>query len=178
MKKKLLIAFVVTIILIAIFVLIQISRDSANGGILPLKKGYSLYGVNGGVVEFASKDNTLLSPNSKPFVMLFLSTWCENCLGEAQHFANLESDFEDKVDFYGIFVDKDENIETINTFIKDSNTNFDWYNSGDIAKLIGDDKLDKLPLILLYDANGMLVMKYKGITPEEMIAFDINRLLK
>ena len=162
-----------------IFVLFFISAcDKSNEEQIIIKeKKYSLMSLDSDEITFNKKTNLLSQNNNKPYLLIFLSTWCEYCLGQAQHLANIQEEFGDKVNIYGVFLDKDEKEEELKKFVKQSNTRFKWFYKGDIAKLIDTYKIKTLPFILFFDKNGNLVMSYNGITPEEMIAFDIKKLI-
>ena len=107
-----------------------------------------------------------------------MTSWCSYCVSQAKHIANINADFGDEINIYGVFADKSENIEELNQFVLDSNTKFPWFYKGDISKLVDSYSIHTFPFFLLYDKNGSLFMSYDGLTPEEMIAFDIKRLLK
>ena len=162
-----------------IFVLFFISAcDKSNEEQIIIKeKKYSLMSLDSDEITFNKKTNLLSQNHNKPYLLIFLSTWCEYCLGQAQHLANIQEEFGDKVNIYGVFLDKDEKEEELKKFVKQSNTRFKWFYKGDIANLIDTYKIKTLPFILFFDKNGNLVMSYNGVTPEEMIAFDIKKLI-
>ena len=89
----------------------------------------------------------------------------------------MHEEFGDKINIYGVFLDRDEKEDELKKFVRQSNTKFKWFYKGDIAMLIDTYQIKTLPFILLFDKNGNLVMSYNGITPEEMIAFNIKKLL-
>lgn len=141
------------------------------------KESYALVGLNGNKITFTQKEDILSTNYNKPYLLVFLSSWCDYCLGQAQHIANINAEFGDKVNVYGIFVDKDESEERLKKFVEDSATKFEWFYRGDIAKLVENYHISTFPFMLLYDKNGNLKQSYDGLTPEEMIAFDIKRIL-
>lgn len=148
------------------------SADSA-----PKSEKFALTSLDNQKLEFTKSENLLSANHNKPYLLLFLSTWCDFCLGQAQHFENLHKDFGDKINIYGVFVDKDESVESLRDFANDAHTSFMWFYRGDIAALIDTYHIKTFPFILLYDKDGNLIMSYDGLTPEEMLAFDINKLL-
>lgn len=139
---------------------------------------YTLLALDGTKITFKKKEEELSNSYNKPYLLVFMTSWCSYCLGQAKHLANIHDDFGDKVNIYGIFTDKSENIEELNQFVVDSNTKFPWFYKGDILQLLDSCSINTFPFFLLYDRDGTLFMSYDGITPEEMIAFDIKRLLK
>ncbi|WP_181646811.1 TlpA disulfide reductase family protein [Helicobacter sp. 16-1353] len=142
------------------------------------KESYSLISLDSKKIIFDRREDILSTNYNKPYLLVFLSTWCDYCLGQAQHLANLNEEFSDNINIYGIFVDKDENIDELKKFVADSNTKFTWFYKGDIAHLVDFYHIKTFPFLLLYDKNGNLIMSYDGITPEEMIAFDIKKILQ
>ena len=141
------------------------------------KEKYSLISLDSDEIIFDKTTNLLSQNHNKPYLLVFLSTWCDYCLGQAQHIANMHEEFGDKINIYGVFLDRDEKEDELKKFVRQSNTKFKWFYKGDIAMLIDTYQIKTLPFILLFDKNGNLVMSYNGITPEEMIAFNIKKLL-
>lgn len=153
--------------------------SACDNGDVPISKkaSYTLVSLESHKVTFSQKEDALSTNYNKPYLLVFLSTWCDYCLGQAQHIANINAEFGDKLNIYGIFVDKDENLEKLKKFVEDSATKFEWFYKGDIANLVENYDIQTFPFMLLYDKNGSLKMSYDGLTPEEMIAFDIKRIL-
>ncbi|MGX3010598.1 TlpA family protein disulfide reductase [Helicobacter sp. 23-1044] len=160
-------------ILLAIFALFFSACNIAES----TPKNYSLISLGGKKVTFSQKENLLSANGNRPYLLLFLSSWCDYCLGQAQHIANINAEFGEAINVYGIFVDKDESEETLKKFASDSGAKFEWFYNGDIAKLVENYHISTFPFMLLYDKNGNLKQSYDGLTPEEMIAFDIKRIL-
>lgn len=159
-----------------IFAIFFIGCDDAK---TPVKKAhYSLSSLKGQKISFTKKEDALSTNGNKPYLLVFLSSWCDYCLGQAQHIANLNAEFEGKINIYGVFVDKDEEKATLEKFVAESSTKFEWFYKGDIAKLVGDYQIQTFPFMLLYDKNGALIASYDGLTPEEMIAFNIKQILE
>lgn len=144
----------------------------------PKKAHYSLVSLKSNKISFIKKEDILSTNYNKPYLLVFLSSWCDYCLGQAQHIANINEEFGDKINIFGIFVDKDEDIKTLEKFVEDSNTKFEWFYKGDIAKLVESYQITTFPFMLLYDKFGNLKMSYDGLTPEEMIAFNIKQILE
>ena len=162
---------------LASFALFFSACDKSSGESKPKKASYSLVSLDGNKITFNQKEDILSNNYNKPYLLVFLSSWCDYCLGQAQHIANINAEFGDKLNVYGIFVDKDESEATLKKFASDSATKFEWFYKGDIAKLVENYDISTFPFMLLYDKNGALKQSYDGLTPEEMIAFDIKRIL-
>lgn len=160
-----------------IFGVFFVACESEGDSPKPKKASYSLVSLESHKVTFNQKEDALSTNYNKPYLLVFLSTWCDYCLGQAQHIANINAEFGDKLNIYGVFVDKDEEVEKLKKFVEDSATKFEWFYKGDIAKLVENYEIQTFPFMLLYDKNGNLKMSYDGLTPEEMIAFDIKRVL-
>ncbi|RDU65077.1 thioredoxin-like domain-containing protein [Helicobacter sp. MIT 14-3879] len=161
--------------ILLIFILLFIA---CNDNQTQIKKDtYSLISIESKKITFNKREEVLSTNYNKPYLLVFLSTWCDYCLGQAQHIANINEEFGDKVNIYGIFIDKDEELTKLKDFIEKSNTKFEWYYKGDIAKLVDSYKITTFPFMLLYDKFGNLVMSYDGLTPEEMISFDIKKVI-
>lgn len=167
-------------LILPIFLFISCSSDNAtdDGRTIKKRESYSLFSLDSQKVVFDRREDILSTNYNKPYLLVFLSTWCEYCLGQAQHLANLDEEFGNDINIYGIFVDKDEDIETLKKFVKNSDTKFTWFYKGDIANLVNTYHIKTFPFMLLSDKNGNLVMSYDGITPEEMMAFDIKKILQ
>ncbi len=143
----------------------------------PKKAQYTLTSLQSHTITFSKKENLLSNNHDKPYLLLFLSSWCDYCLGQAQHIANLHGEFGEALNIYGIFVDRDESLDVLKKFVADSNTQFEWFYKGDIAQLVESYDIKTFPFMLLYDKMGNLKMSYDGLTPEEMLAFDIKKVL-
>lgn len=167
------------ILLLIIALLFVACNDSSSSAKDATHKNdeYSLISLDSKKIEFTKKENMLSDNFSKPYLLVFLTTWCDYCLGQAQHIADINNEFKDSLNIYGIFVDKNENIDKLKDFVKKSNTHFEWYYKGDISNLVDSYHISTFPFMLLYDKNGNLVMSYDGLTPEEMISFDIKKIL-
>ena len=166
-------------IIVLIFISLFIAGCDRNSQkeITKKKKKYSLISLDSDKILFDKTTNLLSQNHNKPYLLVFLSTWCDYCLGQAQHIANMHEEFGDKINIYGVFLDRDEKEDELKKFVRQSNTKFKWFYKGDIAMLIDTYQIKTLPFILLFDKNGNLVMSYNGITPEEMITFNIKKLL-
>ena len=166
-------------IIVLIFISLFIAGCDRNSQkeITIQKEKYSLISLDSDEIIFDKTTNLLSQNNNKPYLLVFLSTWCDYCLGQAQHIANMHEEFGDKINIYGVFLDRDEKEDELKKFVRQSNTKFKWFYKGDIAMLIDTYQIKTLPFILLFDKNGNLVMSYNGITPEEMITFNIKKLL-
>lgn len=166
-------------IIVLIFISLFIAGCDRNSQkeITIQKEKYSLISLDSDEIIFDKTTNLLSQNHNKPYLLVFLSTWCDYCLGQAQHIANMHEEFGDKINIYGVFLDRDEKEDELKKFVRQSNTKFKWFYKGDIAMLIDTYQIKTLPFILLFDKNGNLVMSYNGITPEEMIAFNIKKLL-
>lgn len=165
------------ILLLITLLFVACNDTTSTSKASPKNTSYSLISLDSKKIEFKKKEDLLSNNYNKPYLLVFLSTWCDYCLGQAQHIANIDDEFKDSLSIYGIFVDKDEGIEKLKDFVKKSNTKFEWYYKGDIAKLVDTYQISTFPFMLLYDKNGNLVMSYDGLTPEEMISFDIKKIL-
>ncbi|MBR7117821.1 MAG: TlpA family protein disulfide reductase [Helicobacteraceae bacterium] len=166
-------------IIVLIFISLFIAGCDRNSQkeITIQKEKYSLISLDSDKILFDKTTNLLSQNHNKPYLLVFLSTWCDYCLGQAQHIANMHEEFGDKINIYGVFLDRDEKEDELKKFVRQSNTKFKWFYKGDIAMLIDTYQIKTLPFILLFDKNGNLVMSYNGITPEEMITFNIKKLL-
>lgn len=166
-------------IIVLIFISLFIAGCDRNSQkeITIQKEKYSLISLDSDEIIFDKTTNLLSQNHNKPYLLVFLSTWCDYCLGQAQHIANMHEEFGDKINIYGVFLDRDEKEDELKKFVRQSNTKFKWFYKGDIAMLIDTYQIKTLPFILLFDKNGNLVMSYNGITPEEMITFNIKKLL-
>lgn len=165
------------IIPILMILLVSGCKNNNEQQIVIQEEKYSLISLDSDQVVFSKKESLLSNNHNKPYLLLFLSTWCDYCLGQAQHIANIHEEFGDKINIYGVFIDKDEKEEDLKKFVKNSNTKFTWFYKGDIVKLIDTYKIKTFPFILLSDKNGSLVMNYDGVTPEEMIIFNIKNII-
>lgn len=165
------------IVIISILLLITGCNKKNEQQIVIQEEKYSLISLDSDKVVFDKRESMLSNNYNKPYLLVFLSTWCDYCLGQAQHIANIQEEFGDKINIYGVFIDKNEKEEDLRKFVKESNTKFPWFYKGDILKLIDAYKIKTFPFILLSDKNGNLVMNYDGVTPEEMIEFDIKKLI-
>lgn len=162
------------LIFLCVFAFVACEKNSAPKA----KENYSLISLDSKNKVFKKNNERLILGDNAPFLLVFLSTWCDYCLGQAQHIENLNKEFNGKIKIYGIFVDKDEEMESLQKFVRDSMTQFSWFYKGDIDKLLQNYKVQTLPFMLLYNKSGDLVMSYNGLTPEEMMAFDIKKTLE
>lgn len=170
LSKKLILFPIIFILFVIFFFIIKDNQEF-------IVNNYTLIDLDSNKIDFIKKEDLLSTNKNKPYLLIFLTTWCDNCLGQAAHLSNIETGFKDKINVYGIFADKNESLDVLKEFAKKSNTNFKWFYKGDISKLVDFYKINTFPSIFLYDKNGVLIMNYNGITPEEMISFDINKIL-
>lgn len=164
------------IAILCIFLFVACKKVDSDGE-MRKQETYSLISLDSKKTIFNGTHDLLSINSNKPYLLIFLSTWCDYCLGQAEHLENINKEFGDKVNIYGIFVDKDEDLETLKKFVDNSNTTFTWFYKGDILKLVDTYSIKTFPFILLYNKNGKLIMSYDGITPEEMISFNIQKNL-
>lgn len=167
----------ILLLIIALLFVACNDNSSSTKEAAPKNDKYSLISLNSKAVEFTKKENILSNNDNKPYLLVFLTTQCDYCLGQAQHIADINNEFKDKLNIYGVFADKNADINKLKDFVKKSNTNFEWYYKGDTSKLADSYHIKTFPYMLLYDKNGNLVMSYDGLTPEEMISFDIKKIL-
>ena len=90
------------------FALFFSACDESSGESKPKKASYSLVSLDGNKITFNQKEDILSNNYNKPYLLVFLISWCDYCLGQSQHIANINAEFGDKLNVYGIFVDKDE----------------------------------------------------------------------
>lgn len=89
---------------------------------------------------------------AKPILMDFYADWCGPCKMQGPIFEDLANDFEDKVEFKKINVDKE----------------------GDLAIEKG---IFVVPTIIL-EKDGLEVKKWAGVTSKEELTLAINEALK
>lgn len=153
----------------------------------PLKKTYPEYelkSISGKTLKITSIKNRLEVPSqTKPMLFIFIQPSCNSCFRGIEHIKHLYTQYKDKISIIPILI-KDENqenlyLEEAQIINKDYDLGFDFYfSSGGENFLQNFERQTDTNLIVLYDHKLRFVQEYEGIVPEEMIEFDINRVLK
>lgn len=153
----------------------------------PLKKTYPEYelkSISGKTLNITSIKNRLEIPSqTRPMLFIFIQPSCNSCFRGIEHIKHLYTQYKDKMSIIPVLI-KDENhenlyLEEAQIINKDYDLGFDFYfSSGEKNFLQNFERQTDTNLIVLYDHKLRFVQEYEGIVPEEMIEFDINRVLK
>lgn len=153
----------------------------------PLKKTYPEYelkSVSGKTLSITSIKNRLEIPSqTQPMLFIFIQPSCNSCFRGIEHIKHLYTQYKDKISIIPILI-KDENhdnhyLEEAKIINKDYDLDFDFYfSNGGRDFLQNFERQTDTNLIVLYDHKLRFIQDYEGIVPEEMIEFDINRVLK
>ena len=167
MRRKLLIALVVVLALVALYVV--------NRRFSPASKQ-----VAGGAPEFSLTDIqgqkiALADYRGKVVLLDFWATWCPPCLEEIPHFIAMQQKYASQgLQVIGISMDDD--AKPVQAFYEQHKMNY--------PVAIGDAKLAQryggvlgLPITFVIDRQGRIVKKFVGATDTALIEQEIKRLL-
>lgn len=132
-------------------------------------------------LEIIQKNATF--PNQKPVLFFFLYPSCTPCFEGIEHLKRLYDEYKNQTTIFPILLDSQNDIETLRneaiTINKSYQLDFDFYFANDTLDFVGTfERQSEGNLIVLYDQNLNFITQYEGLVPEEMIEFDINKLLK
>ncbi len=149
----------------------------------PVQKDFILKNIDGKEVRLHIEDKSLESNASKKVTMLFFfTTWCPSCKAEAPELAKVLAKHKERVQIFGILLDRPDDIEKFLTlegvefFVS---TSFDENNK--LAKRIYaqlhiNTRDMPIPLVVMY-VDGKYFIHYLGAAPYEMIESDIKNAL-
>lgn len=127
-----------------------------------------------------SKNKVIFTGQENKVVLLnFFATWCPPCKAEIPHLNRLKERYKEQFEVIGVLVEKNKTKEEINAFIEEYNVQYPITNNPSnftLADAVGGVK--SIPTMLLFDKNGILIRKYVGIVPEEMLEIDIKKGLE
>lgn len=106
---------------------------------------FSLTGLDGKVYEIGSKLD-------QPVLLNFWASWCQPCQLEAPQLAQLAKRYEGKVQFYGINVTSDDDVEQVRKFKEQY----------------------ELPFPILLDMKGEVFEEYNGVAFPTNVLIDKN----
>lgn len=113
---------------------------------------------------------------NEPVLFFFFTTWCPPCNAQIDILKSIASKYKN-LKVYGILVDDKISIDDLNEFIKENKINFKIANSGGdfFAKSLGG--IANIPYMILFNKNGVILEKYLGVIPSEMLENDLERML-
>lgn len=122
---------------------------------------------------------TFTGYENKVILVNFFATWCPPCKAEIPHLNRLKETFKDQFEVVAVLIEKNKSKEEINAFIANHAIEYpitNHPNNFTLADAVGGVK--SIPTMLLFDKNGILIRKYIGIVPEEMLEIDIKKGLE
>jgi thiol-disulfide isomerase/thioredoxin len=112
--------------------------------------------------------NIIKEREGKPLFVNIWATWCVPCREEFPDLIKLAGKYKGKVDFVGISVDYDDEIETkINPFLKNFKVNFPQYvnafeNAEQLINFFDKDWNGAIPATFIFDKYGKKVISIFG----------------
>lgn len=153
----------------------------------PLKKTYPEYqlkSISGKTLNITSIKNRLEIPfQTQPILFIFIQPSCNSCFKGIEHIKHLYTQYQNQISMIPILI-KDENnpnlyLEEAKIINKNYDLDFDFYfSSGKENFLQNFERQTDTNFIALYDSKLRLFQEYEGLVAEEMIEFDIQRVLK
>ena len=108
----------------------------------------------------------------------FFATWCPPCKYEIPHLANLQKKYKDNLQTIGVLLEENKTNSELREFIKEFEINYPVTNGSanfNFANIFGG--VQSIPTTFIFDKSGKYVTHYNGAAPEEMIDFDIQKVL-
>ena len=148
---------------------------------------FILQDINNQKHTFTKKENGLILKNSSKIIIIdIFATWCPPCQAEAKVLADLQKKYPQKLQVFGISIEKNIPVEKLQEFQTDHNANYTLLasdqNSQNLITYITSNVLHKtanipIPFVVMYK-DGKLLHYYVGATEEEFIQSDIESALK
>ncbi|MFN3395683.1 MAG: TlpA family protein disulfide reductase [Thermodesulfovibrionales bacterium] len=111
----------------------------------------------------------------KPLYLIFWATWCPNCKREIPHVVNLHKKLGDNIEFIGVNIGINENLEAVTGYIKSYGINFPIIYDRD-GKIIRAFGVMGTPTHIIIDRNG--VVRYRDAEMPEDLDGHLKELYK
>jgi thiol-disulfide isomerase/thioredoxin len=114
----------------------------------------------------------------KVVILDFFATWCPPCKASLPHLVDLQKKYNEKVQFLGILMEENKDMQEIRAFAKKYNINFPVTNSPEnfsLSSALGGVR--SLPTTVIYDKEGNYFKHYLGAIPVEMLDAEIKKVL-
>lgn len=144
---------------------------------------YKLTSISGKTLEITKIKNRLDIPSQTlPMLFVFIRPSCIPCFQGIEHLKRIADEYRGKISFIPVLITDESNPnEYLNEALiinKNYKLDFDFYFSADEKNFLENfDRQTDTNFIILYDSKLRLVQEYEGLVPEEMLEFDINRVL-
>lgn len=149
----------------------------ALAGFDPYANHKKLIGTKFNIAAFKNATNVNYAKNyleGKPTLINFWFTRCPPCVGEIPNLNNIQSQFENKVNFIAITFDS---RTVVDNFLKKTNIKFE--HIVDAQKQLDDLQIEAYPMSFLLDKSGKIIEVYGEISYDEKeIVEKINKILK
>ncbi len=132
-------------------------------------------------IQLTTFENQVIFDNFKNKIVLinFFATWCPPCKYEIPHLVNLQKKYKNNLQIIGILLEDGKSSDELKEFVQEFSINYPITNDNKnfyFADLFGG--IHTIPTSFIFDKNGKYVTHYNGAAPEEMIDFDIQKVLK
>lgn len=145
---------------------------------------YILKSISGKTIRITklSKTSLKIPLQTLPILFVFIQPSCIQCFQGIEHLKRIAKQYQGKIDFIPILIPNENNpnlyANEASILNKTYHLDFDFYFSNDGKNFLENfERQTDTNFILLYDSHLKLFQEYEGLVPEEMIEFDINRVL-
>lgn len=112
-------------------------------------------------------------------LLVFFRIDCESCRAIVPHLVDIQEQYKNHLEVIGVMLDDGVKQEELENFLQLYNINFEVANSA--QNLILKNYIDKdadIPFLVLFDMKNEYVQHYIGAIPQEMLEFDIRKVLQ
>ncbi len=169
MKKGILTAALITILLTSVQIGFTADKSSTTGAALQKAPAFTLTRTDG-------KPVTLADYKGKVLIVDFWDTWCPPCRMEIPHFIELYTQYRSKgFEMLGVVLGR-EGKKTVEKFIVDNKINYpNAYSTETFLNAYGP--INGIPTTFVIDKKGNIYQTYVGYRDKAVFENDIKALL-
>ena len=124
-------------------------------------------------MDSAGLDAYLADNAGKPSILFFWTTWCPSCKQQIPEMEKLRAARGGDVNVFSVSLD--ENLEALNAYFKGKKRTLPVFH-GD-QSLAARFNVEAIPTLVVFDAQGKLVMSRPGVFPFSMLQALTDKLV-
>jgi cytochrome c biogenesis protein CcmG/thiol:disulfide interchange protein DsbE len=174
-KYKNLIFTGVLIVVIAIFFIVNNSRNEPSQG--PYPPNYKGGGTTSELTTTSGQKIKLSDYKGKVVLLDFWATWCPPCRKGIPDLVSLKNEFKGKdFEIIGVSLDQENTINDVVPFIQQYGINYPvvYYDPTALASF---GTVESIPTSFILDKTGRVVSSYMGLTEKSNFVKDIKKAL-
>lgn len=174
-KYKNLIFTGILILIIAIFFIVNNSRNEPSEG--PYPPNYKGAAMNSELTTTSGQKIKLSDYKGKVVLVDFWATWCPPCRKGIPDLISLKNEFKGKdFEVIGVSVDQENTVNDVVPFIQQYGINYPvvYYDPMALASF---GAVESIPTSFILDKSGKVVSSYVGLTEKSNFEKDIKKAL-